>query len=231
MDIMSTQQIMKDFGFCADKDLPAWTNAKIELVGTTSKDYFDRINKMAYHDLSTAITPPENIGKLLGQGLKFCIQSRRPDKASLTEGMARMRRDVRLKYIFTEADEDLIDTEYDYNPKLYINSKLNPPPANKITETRLMNFHLALKSSRKALTERTKPATNITPTVDRLLSSVMCNKWLIILSTDKNLGPDVMERHLYIQSMLTEHLLDSKTYRQLDNQDTNNIRDKFREDV
>ena len=113
-------------------------------MGKTSKDYFGRINKMAYHDLSTTIKPPENIGKLLGLGLKFCIQSRRPDKASITEGMARMRRDVRLKYIFTEDNEDPIDTEYDYNPKLYIKSKWNPPPANKITEMRLMNFHLAL---------------------------------------------------------------------------------------
>ena len=142
-----------------------------------------------------------------------------------------MRRDIRLKYIFSENDEDLTETEYDYNRKLYIKSKRAPPLAGDSTKARMTEFHSALESSRKVLQQRTKPATNIKPTVERLLSSVMVDKRLVILSTDKNPGPAVMERHLYIKTMLREHMMDSKNYRQLDSEEANNIRNKFREDI
>ena len=186
---------------------------------------------MAYHDLTKTIKTPENIEELLGLGLKFCIQSRRPEEISLTEGMSRMRRDIRLNYIFSENNEDLTETEYNYNPKLYIKSKRAPPLADDNTEARMTEFHSALESSRTFLQQRTKPATNITPTVESLLLSVMGDKRLVILLTDKNPGQAVMERHLYIKTMLREHMMDSKTYRQLDSKEANNIRKKFREDI
>ena len=141
---MSTLQITKSFGFCANIDLPTWKNATIQLVNEKCKDYFGRINNTAYHDLSKITNPTEDIGELLGLGLKICIQSRRLEKSSLTEGIVRMRRDVLLKYIFTENDEDLAATEYDYNPKLYIKSKWQPPLANKNTKMILTNFHSAV---------------------------------------------------------------------------------------
>ena len=70
----------KSFGCFADKHLPTWKNATIQLANKRTKDYFNKINKMAYHDLTKTIKTPENIGELLGLGLKFCIQSRRPEK-------------------------------------------------------------------------------------------------------------------------------------------------------
>ena len=59
----------------------------------------------------------------------------------------------------------------------------------------------------------------------------MGDKRLVILSTDKNLGPAVMERHSYIKKMLKEHMMDSKNYRQLDSEEANNIQNKFGENI
>ena len=148
---------------------------------------------MAYHNICKKTHPPEDIGKLLGLGLKFCIQNRRPDKASIVEGMSRLRRDVRLKYIFTENHKDLEDIDYDYNPKLYIKSKWQPPPVNNNAKIIITNFQSAFEDARGELHRRTKHSTNIAPAVESLLSSTMTDKSLIIVSKDKNLGPVVMD--------------------------------------
>ena len=48
------------------------------------------------------------------------------------------------------------------------------------------------------------------------------NPNFINFPTDKNLGPAIIERERYIRIAFDEHLSDSKTYRQLDLQTTNN---------
>ena len=55
----------------------------------------------------------------------------------------------------------------------------------------------------------------------------MEDKILVVLVSDKNLGPAIMDRVTYIRGMLDEHLLDGETYRQLDASEAKNIRHKF----
>ena len=79
---------------------------------------------MAYHNLCKKEKPPPALGNLLGLGLKFCIQDKKPSEESLQIGIKRFKRDIRLKHSFAG---QLPDSE-GYNPKIYIKSKYNPKP-------------------------------------------------------------------------------------------------------
>ena len=109
---------------------------------------------MAYHNLCKTIAPSENLGSLLGLGLKLCIQSRRSSKKSILEGTERMRRDIRMKYLFCGEEE-----ENDYNPKLYIKSDWNPLLANNLIEISIDNFEEKLTSIRLDINLNCKPST------------------------------------------------------------------------
>jgi hypothetical protein len=43
----------------------------------------------------------------------------------------------------------------------------------------------------------------------------MDNPELVVFATDKNLGPAIMERKIYVERALTDHLMDASTYQQL----------------
>ena len=49
----------------------------------------------------------------------------------------------------------------------------------------------------------------------RLLESLRHSNEHIVLPSDKNLGPVIMERETYIRRALTDHLLNATNYRQL----------------
>ena len=66
-------------------------------------EYDNRALQMAYHDLRPVeliAKSPLKFGKLLGLGLKFCIQEEHPQECELDASIERFTRDVRLKYTF-----------------------------------------------------------------------------------------------------------------------------------
>ena len=207
MLIQSDKNIKDNFGYIADASLSKWTNAKFILGNMSQQQYYNRIKNMAYHNLCTYTSPPANIGSLLGLGLKFCIQSRRPFKDSIREGMDRMRRDVRLKYLFAGSEEST-----EYNPKLYIKSDWEPPIADLDIENRIDDFEQKLTQLRLAKNSFTTPSTNLTPTQEKLLYIIQKDKSLVVLQTDKNLGAALMEWNEYVHCMLEQHLLKGDTY-------------------
>ena len=162
---------------------------------------------MAYHNLCTYTSSPANIKTLLGLGLKFCIQSRRPFNDSIREDMDRMRRDVRLKHRFAGSD---VSTEY--NPKLYIKSNWEPPIADLDIENRLDDFEQKLTQLRLTKNSLTTPSTNLTPTQEKLLYIIQKDESLVVLQTDKNLGAALIEWNEYMHCMLEQHLLKGDTY-------------------
>ena len=93
--------------------------------------------------------------------------------------------DVRLRYIFTENDEGLESLEEEYNPKLYIKSKWQTPPTNENAETRLKKLESALEEASEHLKPK-ESCTNIKPTVENLISSVIQDKNLMVLMKDKS---------------------------------------------
>ena len=78
---------------------------------------------MAYHNLCLTTKPPLGIGKLLGLGLKFCVQNKKPSQIKLLNNIQRFKRDIRLKHYF--AGEPM-DPDYIKYKKLYIKSDWEP---------------------------------------------------------------------------------------------------------
>ena len=193
--------------------------------------YFNRLTTNSYHNLCTKLTPPDGIGLLLGLGLKFCIQSRRPNNISIDNTINRFTRDIRLKYLFAGQEEENVHQKNTFNNKLYIKSDWQPPQAETDIENRIDNFKEELMNIRNSINSNTKTSTNLTTIQQNLLIAVRKNNNFVILITDKNLGPAIMEREVYIDRMLTEHLCDGKTYKQLTCLEADNILQDFKEDL
>jgi hypothetical protein len=82
--------------------------------------YFTRPNNMSYHNLCSPSAAPPGLASLLGMGLKFCIESPRPNQRIGTS-LRRFQRSVRLHFHFKNENDDDTDD---------INSTNTDPDAN-----------------------------------------------------------------------------------------------------
>ncbi len=145
---------------------------------------------------------------MLGYGLKFCICDC-PPPPDLRESFDRFRRDVRTKFTFLAGGNN----GNDFNAKLYVKSKTwDPDPATPHLEYCMQLFESRVTNAIQNYRPQFKP--NLLPNQLCTLQSLRDNKQLIVLQTDKNLGPAIMERAAYLKQCLVEHLL-TPTYQQL----------------
>ena len=158
--------------------------------------------------------------------MKFCIKTPYPQKNSLNKSFERFKRDIRLRYFFAGGEEEENPTN-PFNPSLYIKSDWEPPVACSEIEARINTFQKVLTSTRNAILQNTHPSTNLTPSQLYLLDWLKDHPKYIILDTDKNLGPAIMEREKYIEAMLEQHLLKGDNYKQLTKDETHNSREEF----
>ena len=135
-----------------------WDNARGVIQNMKVNEYNNRPSTMTYHDLR----PPEVIsasplqfGKLLGLGLKFCLQEERPKESALDECMSRFKRDVRLKYTFAGCPK----TEQCHK-KIYVKSSWQPDSASKLVEECMLDFENDIRKERAVARARPK-ATNL----------------------------------------------------------------------
>jgi hypothetical protein len=93
-------------------------------------------------------------------------------------------------------------------------SEIHPAPLH--VEDKISSFEKILKEQHKALLSKNKKRSllNLTPLQKSVLQQLRRNDKIVIKSTDKNLGPAVMDKNDYIQHVLKEHLL-TKDYQQL----------------
>ena len=69
------------------------------------------------------------------------------------------------------------------------------------------------KLKKQAIAARvTTRRTNLTPPQHRLLTEVANDDRFIVVNTDKNLGPAIMDRVTYIERALIDHLGNTNTY-------------------
>jgi hypothetical protein len=102
---------------------------------------------------------------------------------------------------------------------LYVKIKnWNPPPASASTEERMTLFEKKLREASRINTLQTHSFTSLSPLQRQTLKEFKNSKEFIIIPTDKNLGPAVLNRDDYISQVLKEHLL-TPTYLKL-NSDT-----------
>ena len=100
--------------------------------------------------------------------------------------------------------------------KLYVPSKWTPDH-NEISPELRSRIGQFKRESAKLFSQQ--PTTgNLLPSQRQALRALRSRDDLIVLKTDKNLGPAVVERKVYIQRALDEHLADTNTYRRLTQQ-------------
>ena len=181
------------------------------------KEYDNRALQMAYHDLRPTELinkSPPKFGKLLGLGLNLCIQKERPRECELDASITRFKRDICLKYTFADCP-----SHDKCHKKIYIKSTWQPNKASNGVENNISEFGQGLQKERMIARLRPK-ATNLSKYQCACLQHLCRDTIIIVLMTDKNLGPVVMKRCTYIQDMLREHLLDDKGAYQRINEST-----------
>jgi hypothetical protein len=97
----------------------------------------------------------------------------------------------------------------EYIPQLYVKLKhWNPPPATNQIEDQLTNFSKLMERAINHSTNKHKNIPyNLTHNQETILRELKANKDFIILPTDKNLGPAIINRADYINQAINEHLL------------------------
>ncbi len=165
-----------------------------------------------FHNLCTSIPPPPGTAELLWHGLKFCLQPALP-KPKLDSTITRLTQDIRRQAYWTTHEGDLDDS---YNPKLYIKSQWEPPKASPPLETAITTLHQHLYSQVQMNQQAQRRQHNLFASNRLLIQTLKASQDHIVLPTDKNLGPAILERSVYKQRCLQDHLLDTTTYKRLE---------------
>jgi hypothetical protein len=69
---------LRTYGFTIDPSLPRWERLADTILCMPPKQWFTRLDQMAYHDLCSKTKPPPGTQFLLGLSEKFCIERGRP---------------------------------------------------------------------------------------------------------------------------------------------------------
>ena len=196
------------YGFASNPSLSISHNVSLQLQVMPIWYYFDRPTHLAFHDLTTNLSPPKNLQSLLGLGLKFC-PAPRFSHSSVAKSFERFRRDLFCKTYF--AGKDNVNADFDM--KLHVSSTWCPLDwmiPNSI-HRRLRNF----TQSTNSLFKKKKCKPNLLWHQHIALSTLQKDHRFLVIHCDKNLGPAIIEKDVYIQRALSDHLLDTTSYRSL----------------
>ena len=171
--------------------------------------YFDRPNNLAFHDLTTLITPPSNLRSLLGLGHKFC-PTPRFTTSCIDDTFLRFHHDYYCKIFYAGKEFSGNDT---YDPKMYVNSKWTPP--DWMMPTAAVRRYNIFKTHTVSLFTKRKVSSNLLTHQHLALRNLQLQKEFLIVQCDKNLGPAILEYDVYVQRALTDHLSKPETYRRL----------------
>ena len=211
------QNILLRDGFLADPSLPTSMNVTQyyrsldwETITTNA-----RMTHALHNLCSSNIILPPGTSRLLSLGLNFCIKTPYPN-INIKAVIDQFTKDVRnLNFWRNKADDG---EERKYIPELHVkNEEWNPPRASAEIEAAIKRFARALRQEHKAYNHQwSRP--NITQQQRHLLMYLKNHPILIILASDKNLGPVIMERTVYIQRCLDDFLAKPEQYDRLTKQ-------------
>ena len=169
------------------------------------------------HNLCTTLHPPSNYSFLLGLGLNFCPTPRPTPFSTIEEVTTRFRRDFFTRVFFSGAPSDFAPGQ------LFIRSDWEPPPNDIPPDHRARNalFTRSVHQWYRSGKYRRRIPYNLTAYQSYLLRTIQASPEFIVFPTDKNLGPAIVERSVYVQRALADHLSDTTTYQRLSETDAN----------
>jgi len=149
---------------------------------------------------SPSTTLPSSLEKTLGLGLGFCInfnQNKHPQQQQRQTqkwiDFDRLRSAIRKEYA------DFSNNNDTFNPKLYVRKKSNSlAPALLQIEWTIDKFEKDCNTAFRKSHKRAFKA-NLAREDIAMLKQVRRDRKFIIVNTDKNLGPSIMEIDLYIR--------------------------------
>jgi len=135
--INTTKHLQSQFSFVANPHLFLHQNIKQVTYTFNQQLLTKQPSNLTFHDLCTHTPPPPHTRKLLGLGLKYCIQTK-IHKPKIHNTVYNIVRSIRTQAFLTD---NKIGNNDDYIPQLYLaNKKWTPPPANGTTEHHLFEF-------------------------------------------------------------------------------------------
>lgn len=199
------------FGFVADPNLRIWDNVERCLGKMDVMQMQSRPRNVACHNLLRNNEIPTGTPQLLGLGLNYCVKPT-STREMTTHTFSRLAKDLRRMYALRNADE-----EGNYIPELYLKSDFEFKDASQRIEQGLCNFKLAVRRKLLLLRQRRhlKPQLNLSPLSFNLMQYLKNHDHLIVVQGDKNLGPCILDRTFYIFKGFSEHLGNTRNYKEL----------------
>ena len=123
---------------------------------------------------------------------------------AFTKMANRLRKDIYTKYIYAGA------TNNNYDPKLHVPSTWEPD-SNKVDRELRARVEYFLRELKKLFKAKRSPP-NLLRYQRNHLKELKHSEELIIIKTDKNLGPALIERGRYCRWVMKSHLQDNKIF-------------------
>ena len=200
--------MMEIYGFLPDERRSAKQNSLLILIAMEKWFYFCRTTNLVFHDLTIGKVAPKSLQLLLGLGVNFFPTPLRPT-LNIDKSMESFERDLHI-WSFFAGSEDLIPLA---NPKIHIRSKWKPCA---------WDISLALKRRLRTFCKALEPKFRFRPIHHNLLPHqrwtvgfIKNNPNLMVVQTDKGLGPGSIEPNEYFQFTIKDHIGDTRTYQRL----------------
>lgn len=198
----------QQYGFVVDETKPLWENICTALGTLSSFDFDSRPSNMACHNHLEINALPSGTSDLLGLGLNYCITSRTIETTDST--FTRLREDCRRIYALVNKPPN--EGDDDYIPSLYIKSDYKFDSAHPDIEDAIDGFEAALRAAQRQHHRRHRVSPNLTAGQWELLRYLRRHDDLIVVEADKNLGPCILDRIVYIRRGCSEHLGNAQNY-------------------
>lgn len=186
-----------------------------------------RPSHLAFHNLCDSNTVLPDLRPLLGLGLNFCIKPPRQSLISEVK-LDKFSRDYNQRVQFSYHQNDPDDD--DEVPKLYLPDPSWEPdePCNPILSSRRNNFLFAI---RLLFANNIKVRQSLMPHQLMILQWLLDHPEIVVLNSDKNLGPAVIERERYVELAWLDHLSDRNTYQRLSLNEAINMLKTIRSEI
>jgi len=193
------------FGFISSHKCTPKHNATLHLADLPAWFYYQHPSNLSCHDLThhTYAIPPPNFRALLGLGLKFIPRPRYTTSTIIKKSIAQICKDLFNKCIYAGSNDT-------YDPYLYAPS--NRPPPKHLVPSELKNRIDSFASALCNLYCKRHAPSNLLPHQWHCLDTLSMHPDLLVMKTDKNLGPALLERNRYICMAYVNHLFDCNTY-------------------